>query len=120
MFFQGNHAIAAAEQEQFVQHLEQVVVGGAAMRCALQGSPNPLDNVEQHFLGGHDDEGTRRATDDNQHFVHERVEQHLDVAAFQHEPAEDADDHRKGANDDDHARRPVVARRDRPDSKRCR
>ena len=47
-------------------------------------------------------------------------QQHPHVPALQHEAAEDAQEDRDGADDDDHARAAVVARRDRPDSKRWR
>ena len=63
---------------------------GAPLSAAAQA----LDDVQQHFLGRHDDERAGGAPGDDEHFIQERIEQHLDVAAFQHEAAEDAEDDR--------------------------
>ena len=69
VFLQGDHAVAAAEQKQFVKHFQQIFVGGAVVRRTLETGAHALDDVEQHFFRRHDDERAGRAAGDDQHGV---------------------------------------------------
>ena len=53
MLFQGDHAAAPAHHEQFVERLEQLLVGHLGIGRAFKGPQSLLEHVNQNFQRRH-------------------------------------------------------------------
>ena len=118
VLFQGDHAVAATEQEEFVEDLEQFLVGGAAVGRALEADQEALEDVDEHLARGHDDERAKGAAADDDQFVW--MDQGHEMAASHEEAADDGQNNDDGPNDDDHDCLSNLAGPAMPSSKRCR
>ena len=87
MLLQGDHASAPAQHEQFIEGLEQIIIGLAGVGRPFQGRHEPAAQIHQDLAWRHQNEGpaARAANDDELGDMHE-VE---GVAARQPESADD-------------------------------
>ena len=68
VFFQRDHPVAAAQHEQLVESLEQLLVGRLRVGVALEGAERLLDEANEHMLRRHGDHRAQGGTADHNIF----------------------------------------------------